>query len=367
MKRPLFFQRGEELYPHLEELFQNARKEILFCVYGFHLDRIGNRFLAILESRARAGVKVRLIFDAIGSWGDHGEIVRRLSAAGGEARIFRSESYFWLRPFSYFYRNHARLCMVDNKAVGLGGICIGEVYEKREDGFLFLDYKDTSKFQKIFEGFWRLATAYGVLRVAAGVLPGDPQQPGVLLSGPNYEEQQVFAWLIERVRRAEKRVILVATWFLPPRELLDELLSAQKRGIKVSIITPLRTDRHRYDAFRAMPITPLVDAGISWYGHPEYFHHKFFIIDDEWAFGSANCDLLSFKRNYELDLTGTGGPILEFLEQDAVKLTAGLRPHPIHEIPRSLRIASNLLYAWTEILLTAGVRRRIWSGRRPAL
>lgn len=365
MARPLFFHRGEELYPYLEELFRGAEKEILLCVYGFHLDRVGQRVLALLEERARAGVRVRVIFDAIGSWGDHQEIVRRLGAAGGEARIFRSESYFWLRPISYFCRNHARLCLVDGKTVGLGGICVGEVYLKREDGFLFLDYKDTSKFHTIFESFWRLANSCGTLRVAAGSLPGDPAKPGILLSGPNPEEQQIFPWLLDRIRRAEKRVILVATWFLPPRALLDELLAAHRRGIPVSIVTPLRTDRHRYDAFRAMPITPLVEAGISWYGHPEYFHHKFFIIDDEWAFGSANCDLLSLRRNYELNLEGTGGEILAFLEKNAASLTASLAPHPVQDIPWTLRLAGNLLYAWTEMLLTAGPRRR-FSARKEA-
>ena len=95
-------------------------------------------------------------------------------------------------------------------------------------------------------------------------------------------------------------------FFLPAAKLLTKILEAKRRGVAVEIITPLRTDKPRYDSFRALPAPLLIQNGVSWRGTKKYFHQKFFIFDDQWIMGSANFDIISFERNYELCIRGSG-------------------------------------------------------------
>src|SRR3989338_10197988 len=103
-----FFSRGSEMYPFLLRLCREARKEILIASYSLHKDRVSGQLTDVLAAKARAGVKVEIIFDDMGSWGDRREMLERLRACGVSAHLFRPrDSYLFRHPISYLYRNHA--------------------------------------------------------------------------------------------------------------------------------------------------------------------------------------------------------------------------------------------------------------------
>ena len=347
-----FFENGAELYPVLKRLISDAKREILISTYAFHNDRVGREFAVLLAAAAARGIRVRVLLDGLGSWGDQEELLKFLRAGGAEARVFRSGRYLWRRPFSFLYRNHARLFLFDRKKLGLGGMGIGRIYEKRSDIFWLGDCDEESSLPQLFEGWWSLADRSG--RLPGAVLGSLPVSGDItaLVSGPYLREARIYGWLLSRISSARKRIVIASPWFLPPARLLREIAAARRRGVEIKIITPLSTDRERYDGFRALPLSMLLSIGVEWYGIREYFHQKFFLIDEDWWLGSANCDILSLRRNYELGLVGHGGPVLGRLENNLDILVSGKRVKK-HPVPRFFRSLWRALYGFLEFWFTA--------------
>ncbi len=347
-----FFSSGSDFYPYLRKLMEEAREEILVSIYAFHDDRIGREFAGLLIRKARAGVRVRVIFDSLGSWGAQRRFLRKLLQGGVKARLFRDKaSYPWLHPASFLYRNHSRLILIDRKYFGVGGLAIGEIYEKRQDCFWLGETRNSAPLADLFQNYWNLARRPGRLKpVLAEPIP---VAPGIfaLVSGPFRREAEIYDWLLTRIRRARVRIILVATWFLPTRELLGALRAACARGVRVTLVTPLATDRERYDGFRALPMSRLLTR-VQWYGTAEYFHQKYFLVDDAWCLGSANFDILSLRRNYELDICGEGGAILSYLDKNHRQLIAGEKPQTHHPAPFLAKYFAAWSYGLVEWLFT---------------
>jgi cardiolipin synthase len=347
------FSSGESLYPHLMKLIAGAQCEVLISVYAFHNDATGRKFAEVLSTKAREGVKVRVLFDCLGSWGDRYGLLSILTSAGVQARLFRRrESYVWRRPFSFLYRNHSRLFLVDRTFFGVGGLGIGDIYMGREDCFLVDHTEHGDVFAQLFEALWALAETPG--RLPAALSRPFPVASGIqgIVSGPYRGEQQIYEWLLLRIRAAKKRIVLVTTWFFPTKELLHELLAARSRGVTVTLVTPLATDRERYDAFRTIPLSRVLRR-ICWYGTATYFHQKYYIIDDEWCMGSANFDIISLCRDYELDVCGRGGKVLAHLEENFRRRTAGKKPKTTHPALWIFRNLWRLSYRVVEFFLTA--------------
>ncbi|MBI5220298.1 MAG: phosphatidylserine/phosphatidylglycerophosphate/cardiolipin synthase family protein [Candidatus Liptonbacteria bacterium] len=313
-----WFNTGQDLYPELERAIQRAEQEILISVYTFNCDVVGRHFVKLLSERAATGVQVKVVLDALGSRQGTEQLVRDLGVAGIAVKIFRPlGSYFPRHIFSFLYRNHARIFLVDGRTFGLGGICIGDIYQKRRDLFVLVRIEHPQLIRQYFNYIWSLAQAaqVGLELNRAAVVEISPGWR-VIQSGPRLLEQRIYQWVLEHCRTARRRILIVSAFFLPPTEILQELCAAQARGINVTVITPLRTDRTDYDGFRAIPVGRLITRGVQWYGINEYFHQKYFIVDEDWCFGSANLDIISLCRNYELNVFGSGGPVLRVLEAD---------------------------------------------------
>lgn len=348
-----FFGSGAEFYPEFKKILAAARREILINTYAFHNDRIGREFKDILIAKAQEGVRVRVIFDSFGSWYDQRGLLADLRAGGAEARLFRDKlAYAWRRPFSSLYRDHARLMLIDRKYLGLGGMGIGEIYYSRKDCFCLGKIRESAALVRLFDCLWALAKRPG--RLPADLREPLPILPGIsaMISGPYRSEAEIYEWLISRIRSARDRIVIVATWFFPSAEILAALLSARARGVKISLVTPLATDREKYDGFRALPMSRLLSR-IEWYGTREYFHQKYFLADEEWCMGSANFDILSLRRNYELDICGRDGAVLSYLENDFRGLTAKTKPRTSHPTPVIFRHLSSWSYRLLEFFFTA--------------
>jgi cardiolipin synthase A/B len=353
-----FFRNGGDFYQFLACAIDSAKQEILISVYSFHNDVTGRRLLGHLAAAARRGVRVQLLFDGVGSWGDKYGVVRELREAGGEARIFRPwRRYFVRHPILFFRRNHTRIFLIDRKLFGLGGICVGNIYASREDLFILFPVSDARPILLIFNDLWERAAPERERALSADMMHGTIA-PGIVAvsSGPCRKDEHTYKWILEAIRGAQERIVIVTAWFFPPREVVDELVEAHRRGVSIAIVTPLQTDREAYDGFRALPLSPLLGCGVSWYGTGHYFHQKFFIVDDRWNFGSANFDTLSLKRNYECNIVGTGGRILTELIASFQGLVDGHRPRRSSPIPRVFRWAGALSYGFLTFLFTAGGR-----------
>jgi len=237
-----------------------------------------------------------------------------LSAAGVSVSVFRPfKKWLLYRPLAALCRIHARVLIVDRTLFGLGSIVFKNQFGDRVDLFLLHEPAETDAIVEIFQRFKMLATRQHHPALASmGRTIGNGLS--LLLSGPDAESQEIHRWLLSACRSAGKRIWIATPIFFPTRELLSELRAAARRGVDVRIVTPLRTQR-RHDILRAVPLPGLVArSGVQWYGARMYFHSKFSIFDDRWTLGSANFDVISMKRNLELNVWTEGGPILGQLE-----------------------------------------------------
>lgn len=355
MKIMQFFYRGSEFYQVLEKYIVQAKQEILINVYGFHNDVVGWRIARVLKDASRRGVKVRIIFDALGSWGDKQELAEEISRGGGEVKIFRPGKYFFRHPASFFHRNHARIILIDRKIFGLGGLGIGEVYLNREDLFVLLAVNYTEKIVKYFDYLWNLGSAWGFVDVGKNGLAPFPIATGIdaYISGARRAEAKIYEWFLEACRNAKRRIVLATAWFFPPFPLFLELLAAQKRGVQICVITPFATDRAYYDDFRALPIFGMLGKGLDWFPVKYYFHQKYYLFDDWWCLGSANFDIVSLRRNYELNIVGRGGEVWKTLEQNAALLEASTRPFNLDSVPLIFRKFNSQSYRFLDFLMSA--------------
>ncbi|MBU6500408.1 MAG: phosphatidylserine/phosphatidylglycerophosphate/cardiolipin synthase family protein [Patescibacteria group bacterium] len=326
------FSRGEDFYNSIESEMARAEKEILINVYAFQNDSVGKRFIEIIKRKLRSGITVRVIIDGLGTRRNGDEIARALAGYGDVVRIFRPRGgYFWHNPKMSLRRDHARIFLVDKKILGVGGICIGDIYNERQDIAALVSAEDTSSVIDYFDYLWMLA----------GNKNGDPEalvpkqlsspfslapEVKALISGPLEAEQAIYRWALERIITAERQIVIVSAWFLPTTELIKALCDAKERGVDISIITPSHTDKRWYDEFRGAAIPKLLKKGIRWYGAHEYFHQKFFFVDDDWCLGSANFDMVSMNRNYELNICGHGGEVLKELQNNFQALVKNSRP-----------------------------------------
>lgn len=343
-----FYRSGGALFPTLAQAIRNSKKEILIGLYTFRADRTGREFMNLLAKRARDGVQVRVIFDAFGSRGHELKISKMLRVAGAHVRIFRPFPGLFLRhPLVFLCRNHARIFLFDRNYFCLGGIGFGNIYREREDLSVFMQANRTECIAAYFDYLWNLSDAPNAENKARPISREISSGITALFSGPRDEEQEIYRAATDAISGAHKRIVIMAPFFLPPQKLLKKLLEAQRRGAAIQVITPLRTDQPRYDRFRALSAPLLIRHGISWRGTKKYFHQKFFIFDDQWIMGSANFDIISLERNYELCIRGTGGAMLR--ELTAIAEEAQRKSRSISQFPAPW-LFKNLTWTWSGLL-----------------
>ncbi|MDO8558149.1 MAG: phosphatidylserine/phosphatidylglycerophosphate/cardiolipin synthase family protein [bacterium] len=351
---PKLYTTGQELFPDLERLICEAKKEILVSVYEFTQDTIGKKFSKIFGEAARRGVRVRVLFDNVELLRDLNESIREnLQMLGVDAIIFRPlKSWLPWHPLMAACRNHVRLLLIDREIFGLGGMSFTGTSLARQDLFLLSRTEHASDIAEYFEKLCRLAFRPSLpqtlsMEKSAAALPGYT----LLTSGPQRRDREIYRWLENAIRNAKKYIGIATPFFFPDRRILKHLAQASRRGVKIEIVTPLRTDKPRYDWFRAVPVPYLTRRGVLWHGSREYFHSKCCIVDNQWMFGSANIDIFGIERNYELNVCGNEKKMHDMLERHLVQLKKGAATITTQPTPLYIHILIILFSRLAEFIL----------------
>lgn len=316
------YRTGRDLFPVLAEIIKNAKDEVLLSSYALADDGVGRSIIDALKKAAYRGVKIRVLLDAFGTRDHVYDIERELSREGIESRIFRPiRKWIVTHPLLLLCRNHTRIILIDRTLFGLGGMGLRNTDLDRQDLFILQRTRFPDAVAAYFERLWFLASKVHLDETLSDQKSQENKIDfGLLTSGPNKKDQQIYHWILEKIIKARNRITIVSPFFFPDHKLQHVLLGAIERGVHVQLITPQRTDKPRYDRFIAMPAPQLLKYGAQWLRTCIYFHAKFVIIDGSWTFGSANFDIISTKRNYDLNITGEDGKILKKLEQEAEHL-----------------------------------------------
>ena len=321
-----FFSHGAQGLDAMCDAIAGARERVHLETYILRDDATGLRFLEALEDRARAGVEVRLLYDALGSRSLANAALDPLRAAGGEVVAFNPLSWIWpaLVPRR---RDHRKLLVVDGTLAFTGGLNIGDEYvhglgpgEGWRDTHVRLEGPVVRDLEAVFLESWFRADGPDVRW--QDVLRREPAEVGdvrcaVLADGPSYRHRRMRNFLIGALSESTREVLLETPYFAPGRRILRALTAASRRGASVDLVLAGRTD-HPVLRRAARSILPqLLERGISVHEYePAMMHAKVAVFDGKWAVvGTSNLDRQSFEHSYEVNLILEGPEIAERLRE----------------------------------------------------
>jgi cardiolipin synthase len=288
---------------------ESAQHHIHLEYYIFRTDQIGERFLAAMVAAAGRGVEVRFLYDAVGGWSITSDFLRRLRQ-GGVLVARHIPMNLLTRRWTFNFRNHRKILVVDGAIGFMGGANIGEEYLGRGDVGTWLDLHlelagpSVVHLQRIFAEDWAFASGqplqgdhyFRPLESAGDIVMQ------IVPSGPDDESQVMHEAFFAAIAGAVERVRLMTPYFVPTEPLRTALETAARRGVEVEIIVPgtntkpfVRLASHSYYG-------ELLDAGVKIFEFtPGFLHAKALTIDGRWSLiGTPNFDNRSLRLNFEV-------------------------------------------------------------------
>ena len=302
----------------LMSLLDSAQTSIDLCTFILARDALGEAVVERLCEKARSGVRVRLLVDGMGGLMTRPPKLKRLVAAGGAYALFVPPLRSPLKGRTNL-RNHRKLVLVDaNQGEGRlwsGGRNLAAEYFTGQPGKepwhdLSFEVRGplVEQARLLFEQDWCFANTlpheHQAHPSAQPVTPPEQEEGAQLVaSGPDQADDTIYALLVSAAYRAERSIALATPYFVPDAALLMALCLAARRGVRVDILLPGRSNHRLSDVARGRALRALAQAGGHVWLAPGMLHAKLAVFDDNLALaGSANLDSRSLFINYELML-----------------------------------------------------------------
>lgn len=356
---------GEATFKSIFEGISRARKTILVQFYIIHDDALGREFADRLIERARAGVKIYLLYDDVGCFWLPRSYKLRLRKEGIRAYAFNHRHRF-LRlfgPTRINYRNHRKVMVVDGKEAWVGGLNVGDEYVGRSK--VFGHWRDTHVHFEgpaalaatvCFREDWEWATGHEL------VLPPAPpfevkgkQSILVMPTGPADKLEGCAIAFADVIARAEERLWIVSPYFVPDVDMQIALFAAAMRGVDVRVLIPLKPDHRLVWLASIAHSYRMIGQGVHIYRYGKGFlHEKVILVDDKIAgVGTVNFDNRSFRINFEVTLWFTARSMIKEVEAmltadfaDSREVTIGQRRRQ----PLGMRFLSQAARLFSPIL-----------------
>jgi cardiolipin synthase len=306
---------GAATYDAILDAVRQARHHVHLEYYIYAADRSGTALRDALVERARAGIAVRLLLDAVGSAGCPQRFFAPLLEAGGELAWFHPMRFgrIWKRTWLNL-RSHRKIVVVDGRVAFTGGINITDEENERlrpdayRDLHLRIEGDAVRSLQLLFVEDWAYASGQrDFISSVAQAMP--PPQPGpiaaqVLSSGPDSPWEAIHRLHVGAIHAATRRIWLATPYFVPGEAAMMALTSAALGGVDVRVLVPLRSDSRLVTWAARSYFDELMAAGARVYEYgPRLLHTKALLVDDDVAIiGSANFDSRSFRLNFEVSV-----------------------------------------------------------------
>jgi cardiolipin synthase A/B len=304
--RAAFHRDGAESHAGLVSVLQGANRRLDICTYILGDDSLGREVTDLMMAGAARGVRVRFLIDGVGALQLPRARLRELRNAGVETAIF-SPLLARKTPGPRNLRNHRKLAVADGERLWAGGRNFATEYFMGGNGvtpWLDLSFElagpTAASAALQFEADWKAAGGQ-----AAEILPmpAPPYADGLsqfLPSGPDQMEDTVHALLIDACFQATQRMLAVTPYFVPDVSLETAMRLAARRGVKIDLCIPAKSNHILADFVRNRSLRALSDAGVSIHLLPRMNHAKAVVFDDGIALcGSCNLDSRSLLLNYE--------------------------------------------------------------------
>lgn len=308
------------IWEHMLTQIASATSSIELEQFNFYPDNIGQRFVASLIERARAGVTIRVLLDSMGSISlGRSEHLELMQQAGITVRFFN-----WIFPYStgnkrtWYFRDHRRTLLIDRKTAMTGGVCIGDQMRGWRDTSVSVEGELVSQISAVFEVTWKKAEKRSLM----GSKQGKTNLDGFtfIAQSPLPRQHHLYRSLIEGIRTATKTVYLTTPYFLPDHRLLRVLLTAKLRGVDVRLLIPQASDHPFVDRGSHTYFHKILSSGIRIFRYKSMIHAKTFTIDSEWAMiGSLNLDNISLRYNFESAIVAASSSFAGEIENQFLK------------------------------------------------
>jgi cardiolipin synthase len=325
---------GEQFYEAELAAIAQAKSHICLEAYIFQKGEIATRFTQALTERARAGVKVRLVLDGVGSFNTWRRTFRELIDAGGQVAWYMPLR--WYNIWRYNHRTHRELIVIDGTIGFVGGAGIADHWYKDRRQWItrkrLPKWRDTmfrieghavASLQSIFAENWVEASGELLTGVryypecdeigsaAAMVIDSTPS------TGRSTRARMLFQTLIASACHS---IHITTPYFLPDRGARMAMIDAmEKRGVELKVIVPGKHSDHLLTRRSSRRIYgDLLKHGAQIYEYrPCMIHTKSMVVDGIWSVvGSTNFDSRSFHINDEMNVAALDEGLAERLEQD---------------------------------------------------
>ncbi|MGY4514616.1 cardiolipin synthase [Lysobacter sp. HA18] len=318
---------GNATYDALCTAIAQAQEHVHLEYYIFEPDRTGTRVRDALIERARAGVKVRLLVDAVGSAKLSARFLAPLTDAGGEVAWFHPMLARWRRPWLNL-RSHRKIVIIDGRIGFTGGI---NVTDEEDEGLRADAYRDlhlrlegdvVGSLQQVFLEDWIYATGQKPPSISRQDSVQGEVSTQVLVSGPDGPWEAIHRMHVSAIHGARQRVWLATPYFVPGEAAMMALTSAALAGLDVRLLVPRRSDSRLVTYAARSYFDDLLAAGVRIHEYgPRLLHTKALLCDDEIAIiGSANFDHRSFRLNFEVSMlfrdAGIAATLADLLQHD---------------------------------------------------
>jgi cardiolipin synthase len=304
----------------LFDLMDRARRQLDVCTYILGQDAFGEEATLRMMSCVRRGVRVRFLIDGVGAMQLPREWFREAHAGGIETAVFSS---FFARktPGPRNLRNHRKWAIADRARMWAGGRNLATEYFCGTDRVapwldLSFDLEGAAAAAAAaqFEADWKAAGGKPGERIDVPEARHAGARTQFLPSGPDQTEDTVHALLIDACFQASQRMLAVTPYFVPDASLEDAMRLAARRGVKIDLCIPAKSNHRLADFARNRALRAMSDAGVAVHLLPRMNHAKAVVFDQSVALcGSPNLDSRSLLLNYESAVVFYGAEEIEWL------------------------------------------------------
>ena len=323
---------GDSFYEDELRYVAAAERSVDLEAYIFQRGAIAERYCKALVERARAGVKVNVVLDALGSAGTTNKYFARLTEAGGKVSWYNSA--VWNKLPRYNHRTHREVLVIDGRIGFIGGAGIADHWYKGRgkdprwrDTMVRVEGAAVANLQATFAENW--LEACGEVLVGEEYFPPDLgcSSSGAALvinstpsAGGSTRARLLFQMLLAS---AKKSIHITTPYFLPDSSMINELVRAvRERGVEITLLVPGKKSDHLLTRSSSrLEYGQLLEVGAQIFEYqPAMIHAKILLVDGLWGVvGSTNFDNRSFGLNDEVNLAMREPGFVERLEQDFVR------------------------------------------------
>jgi cardiolipin synthase len=303
---------GKATFDAIFKSLEAADKYIYLLYYIFEEGQLADRLITLFEKKVKKGVKVKIIYDGVGSYSLSKNYISKLKSVGVEVYPFLPFKFGRFLA-SINYRNHRKIIIVDGKVAFTGGINISDKYLKGDlvlgkwyDMHLQLKGASVLDLQAVFSIDWFLVSGddsefkheLPILKKRVG-----NQIVQIVYGGPDDYFSPIGQTYFALINNAEKYIYITNPYIIPGTAILRALEVAANSGVDVRLLVSAKADSVLVKWSVRSYFESFLQAGVKIYQYPEGFLHSKIIVSDDniVSIGTANMDIRSFEQNYEVN------------------------------------------------------------------